>query len=200
MIKALLLVFEPVMTWDTIARAKRTAKWVLLVYLTPLILVTLAVELGGLLYFGKAAVYLGKPSEFVGRLKLSEKLLITYGIAQLVGGFLQVGLGARIVSGFAQTFHSRHTYGQCFALTAYAYSPLFLLRTLDAFPDMYPWASFGIGVVLTIATLYHGVPRVLEPDPPDAFGLYICSMLLLACLAGVIRYFTLLVLAGKINL
>ena len=199
MIKALLLVFEPVMTWDNIARAKRSAKWVLLVYLIPLILVTLAAELAGLVYFGKASVYLGKPQEFGGRLKLSQTLLITYGTAQLLASFLQVGLGARIVRGMAQTFHSRNTYGQCFALTAYAYSPLFLLRLLDAFPDMYPWASFGIGIVLTIATLYHGVPRVLEPDPPDAFGLYICSMLLLACLAGVLRYFTLLVLAGKIH-
>src|ERR1700722_11768525 len=199
MIKALLMVFEPVMTWDNIARAKKSAKWVLLVYLTTLIVLTLAAELAGLSYFGKAAVYLGKPPEFAGRPKLPDKLLITYGIAQLLASYLQVALGARIVRGIAQTFHSRHNYGQCFALTAYAYGPFFLLRVLDAFPDMFPWASFGIGVVLMIATLYQGVPRVLEPDPPDAFGLYICSMLLLACLAAALRYLTLLVLAGKIH-
>lgn len=199
MIKAILLVFEPVMTWENIARAKRPATWVLLFYLTPLVLLTLAGELWGLNYFGKAASYLGEPQEFVRRIKISHQLLISYGVAQLASTFLLVILGARVMQGIAQTFHTRHTFSQCFVVTAYAYGPLFLLRLLDALPNMQPWASYGIGIVLTIATLYHGLPRVLEPDPPNAFGLYLFSMIMLACLAALIRYLTLLVLAGKFH-
>ncbi len=200
MIKAILLVFEPVMTWENIARSKRTAKWVLLFYLAPLIVLTLAGELWGLNYFGKAGSYLGQPQEFVRRIRVSNELLMIYGAVQFVSSFLLVALGARVMQGIAQTFHTRHTFSQCFVVTAYAYGPLFLLRLLDAFPNMHPWASYGIGIVLTVATLYHGLPRVLEPDPPTAFGLYICSMFMLACLAAVFRYLTLLVLSGKIHL
>jgi hypothetical protein len=199
MIKAILLVFEPVMTWENIARAKRPAKWVFLFYLAPLVLLSLAGELWGLHHFGKSGSYLGEPREIVRRMPVSNQLLITYGITQLVSTFVLVALGARVMQGIAQTFHTRHTYSQCFVVTAYAYGPLFLLRLLDAFPNMEPWASYGIGIVLTIATLYHGVPSVLDPDPPTAFGLYVCSMLMLACLAALFRFLTLLVLAGKIH-
>jgi hypothetical protein len=200
MIKAILLVFEPVMTWDNIAKAKRPATWVLLFYLLPLVLLSLAGELWGLHYFGKAGIYLGEPQEFARRVPVHKNVLLMYGLVQLVSTFVLVGLGARVMQGIAQTFHTRHTFGQCFVVTAYAYGPLFLLRLLDAFPNMHPWATYGIGIVLTIATLYHGVPRVLEPDPPNAFGLYVCSMFMLACLAALIRFLTLLILAGKIHL
>ena len=39
-------------------------------------------------------------------------------------------------------------------------------------------------MVLSVAALYHGIPRVMEPDPPHAFGLYLTSSLLLALASG----------------
>jgi hypothetical protein len=109
-------------------------------------------------------------------------------------------IGAKVVKSVAETFHGRNTFTQCFTLVAYTLSPLFLVHLLDAYPGMNQWASFGIGMVLSVAALYHGVPRVLQPDPPHAFGLYLISVLLLSGIAGLARLVSLLVLTGKIKL
>jgi len=77
---------------------------------------------------------------------------------------------------------------------------LFLVRLLDAFPFMNPWATFAIGIILSAAVLYSGIPRMLEPDPPHAFGLYITSAMLLIIIGGLGRFLTILVLDGKLNL
>jgi hypothetical protein len=45
--------------------------------------------------------------------------------------------------------------------------------------------------------LYQGVPRVMLPDPPHAFGLYFVSAMLLAIVAGLARFVTAWYLAGK---
>jgi hypothetical protein len=200
MIKALLLIFEPVMTWTKIAQAKWKTSSVLLLYLLPLLVLTLAGELAALQYFGKAQEYLGKPQEFGGKLRVTGNWLIAYGGAQFITSLLLVAVSARLMKALVHTFNTRQTYTQCFTVTAYAFGPLFLLRLCDILPAMNPWASFGIGMVLTVATLYHGIPAVLEPDPPHAFGLYLCSLLLLACLGALGRYLTLLVLAQKIQM
>jgi hypothetical protein len=197
MIKVLMLIFEPGITWERISQAKRNLASVLAFFLVPLLALTLGGELAGLAHWGKAGIYLGKPQEFTGRVRLSHDLLIVYGAAQLAATFFMVFLGAALMKSIARTFCGRHTYTQCFTATAYAFGPLFLLRLCDALPGMQPWASFGIGMVLTVATLYHGIPWVLDPDPPHAFGLYLCSALMLGCLGALMRYLTLLVLAQK---
>jgi hypothetical protein len=69
----------------------------------------------------------------------------------------------------------------------------------DAFSIINPWLSFGVGIVLTIMVLYQGVPSVLDPDPPTAFGLYVGSAFLLAIVAALVRLLTLLVLQKKIH-
>jgi len=199
MIKVLFLIFEPVKTWSRIAEAKAKAIWVLFLFLLPLLALTLAGELWGIWHWGKAPGYLGKPAEIVGEpVKLGQDLLIHYGIAQFVSSLVLVVLSAAIMKSFARTFVSRHTYNECFAVTAYAFGPLFLLRLCDALPNMNPWASFAIGIFFTSATLYHGIP-VLDPDPPHAFGLYVSSLLLLVSLSALVRFLTLLILAQKIH-
>lgn len=200
MIKALMLIFEPGITWERIALARWKIGTVLALYLVPLLALTLAGELAGLARWGKAGAYLGKPAEFTGTLQVSQNLLIIYGTAQLVSSLVMVVAGAVVMKSIARTFSSRHTFTQCFTATAHAFGPLFLLRLCDALPAMNPWASFGIGIALTLATLYHGIPWVLDPDPPHAFGLFLCSALMLACLAGLMRFVTLLVLAQKIHI
>jgi len=200
MIKALLLIFEPVMTWAKIAQVKWKTSSVLLFYVLPLLALTLAGELASLQHFGKAQEYLGKPQEFGGKLRVTGNWLIAYGTAQFLSSLVLVALSARMMKALASTFNSRQTYTQCFTVTAYAFGPFFLLRLCDILPAMNPWASYAIGIVLTVATLYHGIPVVLEPDPPHTFGLYLCSAFLLASLSALGRYLTLLVLANKIQL
>ena len=57
--------------------------------------------------------------------------------------------------------------------------------------------TWAIGIVLSIAVLYHGVPRMMEPDPSHAFGLFLMSSLLLVLITGMVRFVTWWYLAGK---
>jgi hypothetical protein len=56
---------------------------------------------------------------------------------------------------------------------------------------------WAVGIILCAAVLYHGVPRVMEPDPPHAFGLFFMSSLLLALVSGLVRLVTISYLQGK---
>jgi hypothetical protein len=85
-------------------------------------------------------------------------------------------------------------------VTAYGLAPVFALRVLDAFPAISSWAywiTWVVGIVLCISILYHGIPRVMLPDPPHAFGLYLTSGILLAIVSGLIRFLTFWYLEGR---
>jgi hypothetical protein len=49
-----------------------------------------------------------------------------------------------------------------------------------------------------VGILYQGVPRVMLPDPPHAFGLYLVSAILLVLTTGLARLITAWYLQGKI--
>ncbi|MDB6121340.1 MAG: hypothetical protein JWQ71_333 [Pedosphaera sp.] len=194
MIKALLFIFEPGMTWDKIVQARRSLQWVLFLYLMPMVAISVAGELYGLLRWGKPSEQL---LEEVA--PISHQMAVYYGLAQFFVSLAVVFVGAKLVKSLAETFHSRHTFPQCFTLAAYTLSPLFLVRLFDVFPKMNPWVTLGIGVLLSLTVLYQGVPRILQPDPPHAFGLYLMSALLLAIVSGLGRCLTLLGLHGKLR-
>jgi hypothetical protein len=123
--------------------------------------------------------------------------VIAYEVVQCLLGLVLVFFGAKLVKSLGETFHGQHTFEQAFKTVAYGLSPLFLLRLLDAFRGVSPWTSWGIGIALSIAVLYHGVPRVMQPDPPQAFGLYLVSSVVLAMTSGAIRLVTAWALAGR---
>jgi hypothetical protein len=106
-------------------------------------------------------------------------------------------MGANLLKSIGETFHGRHTFTQAFATVAYSLGPLFLLRLLDAFQGVSFWVSWSIGIILTVAVMYHGVPRMMEPDPSHAFGLYLMSALLLVLVTGLVRFVTGSYLQGK---
>ena len=97
---------------------------------------------------------------------------------------LIIVISATVLKSVCGTFHGRHNYTQAVATVAYGLSPLFLFHLLDAFPAMVPWASWALGIILSIAVLYQGVPRMMEPDPPHAFGLYLMSALTVLLATG----------------
>ena len=174
MIKAILLTFEPVKTWERIVLVKKSFGFVLLVFLTPLILLSVGCEMAGLIYFGRKMDY--GPA-----IQLPQKIQITYGVTQLVFSFAVVFIGARLIKALAETFHSRNTYTQAFTLVAYGLSPLFTasLPQFFFYRHRNPWASFGIGIAICLMALYHGVrARRCGPDPPNAFGIYLMSAIL----------------------
>jgi uncharacterized membrane protein YecN with MAPEG domain len=191
MIKALLLIFDPVATWDGILRARRGMVSILVVYLLPMLLLVSACEAYGLIHWGK---WQGEAL----RLKyFSVGEAVVVETAQLLLSLAVVFAGAKMVKSIGETFRGRHTYAQAFETVAYSLSPLFLLRLFDAFKEVSPWVTWAIGITLCIATLYHGAPRMMEPDPSHAFGLYLMSALLLTLVTGLARYVMWAYLVGK---
>jgi hypothetical protein len=191
MIKALLLIFKSVPTWDRIAIAQRSWVFVLTRYLLPLLLLGCAAEGCGLAHWGKPR---GKMAHVT---TLSIPQTILFEIAQLIVSLVVVWLGARLIRALGETFHGRHSFTQAFTVAAYGLSPLFFLRLLDAFPSVSPWVPWGIGIVLSAATLYHGLPRVMMPDPPHTFGLYLMSVVLLVMISGLACFLTTWYLEGR---
>jgi hypothetical protein len=190
-IKALLLIFEPTGTWEEIHRAQRSTLFILATYLLPLLLLVCLCETYGLVQWGK---WQGEISR-LRRFPVGEAVVVV-----TAGLLLSVGVafaGAKLLKSLGETFHGRHTYQQAFTAVAYGLSPLFLLRLLDVVPGISPWVSWSIGIILSAAVLYHGVPRMMEPDPPHAFGLFLMSTILLAVVTGLVRFVTAAYLQGK---
>ena len=194
MIKALLLIFDPIATWDRIFQARRSLVFILLAYLLPMVLLSTLCEAYGLVHWGKVRGELGgDPKPF----KMGETVVIE--AAQFILSIGVIFIGANLVKALGETFHGRHTFTQAFATVAYGLSPLFLVHTLDALPSINPWVSWSIGILLSMSVLYQGVPRMMVPDPPHAFGLYIMSALLLALISGLVRFVTAMYLVGKFS-
>jgi uncharacterized membrane protein YecN with MAPEG domain len=195
MLKAILLILEPMATWDKIVLAKRGLFFVLLAYVVPLLLITSFCEGYGLVHWGKPS---GQVQEVAHLKSYTRGEAVIYEATQFLLSLVVVFAGAKMAKSIGETFHGRHTFTQSFVAVAYGLGPFFLLRLLDTFPSVNPWVTWTIGIVLTIATLYHGLPRMMEPDPTHAFGLFLMSSLLLVLITGLMRFLTWWYLAGKL--
>jgi hypothetical protein len=189
-IKALLLIFDPAGTWDRIAQARRSFAFVTLVYLLPMLILPSIIEGFGLMHFGEWQQNIQRKKIFTAR----EAIIFEFVQTCLL--FLVVLIGGKMIKSLCDTFHQRHTYTQAFTTAAYGLSPVLLFRVLDLFP-MTPWLPWMLGVLLMTTVLYHGVPRVMEPDPSHAFGLFLSTWLVLALTTGILRFATASFLAGK---
>jgi hypothetical protein len=193
MIKVFFLIFEPGPAWEKIAQSGRGFAYILSIYLLPFILLVTAVEGWGLDHWGKWQPKFQKLKEF------STHEVVVYEGLQFVLLLGMVLIAALLILRVCQTFHGRNTYAQAFTLAAYAFSPIFLLRLLDAVPTMNPWVSWGGGMALVIWILYQGIPRVIQPDPTHAFGLYLSAIFVIALTSGVVRLVTAMFLLGQSN-
>ena len=191
MINALLLIFEPASTWERVFRTRRGMPFVLLVELVPMLLLSGAAEGYGLVRWGK---HFGE----MGHLKLySPGEAMLFEVSQIIAYIAIVFACAQILKSMSDTFYGRHKYPQAFSTIVYGLSPLFLFRLLDAVPAVSPWVSWAIGILLSIAVLYQGLPRMMEPDPPHAFGLYLMNSLIILLATGLLRLITAGYLQGK---
>jgi hypothetical protein len=193
MIKAILLIFEPVATWEGIARTRRSVGFILVVYLLPLLVITSAGEGYGLVRWGRER---GKVSELQHLHTFPRKEALIFEAAQFALSLIVVFAAAKMVKSVGETFHGRHTYSQSFTAVAYGLGPLFLMRLMDVFPAVNPWISWAIGIILSIAVLYQGLPRMMEPDPSHALGLFFMTALILILLTGLVRFLTFWYLVG----
>jgi hypothetical protein len=193
MVKALFLIVAPRVAWDGIVQARRGFIFILCLYLLPMVIMTAAVEGWGLNRWGKWQPGFQKIREF------SISNIITFEIIQSALALALVLLGAFILLKISRTFQNRHNYPDAFTTIVYGYSPLFLAHLFDAGPMVSPWATWAIGIVLTIWILYQGIPRVMQPDPSHAFGLYLCAMFVVVLTSGLVRLMTALYLLGEVD-
>jgi hypothetical protein len=191
MIKALLLIFLPRPTWEHIAAIQRKWHSVFLTHLLPLLLLTTAAECYGLAHWGTSRGQVGHLTKF------SIPEVTVYGIGRILTSVMVVLIVAKMVKALGETFHGRHSIHQVFTVAAYTLSPLFLLRVFNMFPVVSPWVTWTLGIVLSMAVLYHGLPLIMKPDPPHAFGLYFMSALLLTIVSGLVCFVTTWYLRGK---
>ena len=191
MIKALLLIFSSEATWLRIAETPRRWGVLLASYVLPMVLLVCVAEGYGLAHWGKphGQIVMLKP--------FSGTFVVVYEVVRLAISLGTVLLAARLIKALAETFHQRHTFSQAFTVAAYGLSPYFLLRLLDAFPGVNPWVTWLIGILLSIAILYSGIPLIMRPDPPHAFGLYLMSSMFLVIITGLLRFVTSWYLMGK---
>ncbi|NGO38716.1 YIP1 family protein [Limisphaera ngatamarikiensis] len=182
MIRALLLVLEPERSWDEIATKQRSIARVFWLYVMPLLLLTSVIEGLGMHYWGE---WRGEPP----RLKLmTVPEVVVMEVAQILVHVAVLFFGAKMFKSLGETFHGQHTYHQAFTVVAYGLGPYWTVRILDAWPAVSPWFTYAIGIALTVAVLYHGVPRIMMPDPPQAFGVYLIGSLVLALATGIGKF------------
>ena len=191
MIKALLLIFEPVQAWERVVRAQRSLAFVLIVFLMPLLVATSLIEGYGLVRWGRTQ------QDALHQKQFSTAEAAVFEFAQILLSLGGVFLGAKLIRSVGETFHGRHSLTQTFTTVAYGLSPMFTMRIFNAFPWVSPWFTWTVGILLSFAVLYQGVPRMMQPDPPHAFGLYLVSTLLLVLITGTLRFVTAWYLQGE---
>ena len=191
MIKALFLILEPEAAWNRVALSRRGIGLIVGLYLLPMMLIVGGVEYLGLIRWGRWQPILGAVKIFSAR----EALI--YETAELLLMAIVILVGAHFIKALGDTFHVRHTYANTLTVVIYGLSPVFLFRLLDVFPTVNLWLPWAFGIMLTTKILYTGVPRIMLPDPPDAFGLYLMSALLLAMVTALERFVTAGCLGGS---
>ena len=191
MIKALLLIFEPAGAWERVVRARRSLGFILTAFLLPLLGLTSLAEGYGLVKWGR------RQQNALHLKQFTTAEAAAFEISQSLLSLAALFLGTKLVKSLGETFHGRHSFTQVFTMVAYGLSPLFAMRIFDAFPGINHWVTWSAGILLSIVVLYQGVPRVLQPDPSHAFGLYLVSAILLVIITGVMRFVTAWYLQGE---
>ncbi|HVR35117.1 MAG TPA: Yip1 family protein [Methylomirabilota bacterium] len=194
MIKVLLLNLSPADTWDTIARQQRSVIVVFLFYVLPLVALCGAGEAFALTQWGTSRGALGKTME------VPAQLAIVYGMARLSLNLALVFGGAKLLQTIAVSFHTRPTYSECFTCVGYSFGPQFVFQLVNGLPVLHTWICWGVGMILTIRLLYHGLPRLLKPDPSTAFGIYLIGALLLTIMSAATHFLGLVLLQERIRL
>jgi hypothetical protein len=191
MIRAFLLIFAPGPAWERILRVERGIALRAAVYLLPLLVLASAGEAYGLVHWGKWQGVIGRIHKYsVGEAVLIEAL-------QILLSLLLVAVNAAMIKAFGDTFRGRHTYAQSLPLAIYSLTPLFVLRVLDGFSRISPLMVWAVGILLCLRVLYPGVPRVMDPDPPNAFGIYVMSAILMGLTSGLVYFIATWYFQGK---
>jgi hypothetical protein len=196
MLQALLLMFEGEAAWDRIVLKERGFAAMFFLHLLPMMAITATLEGMGMKHWGKWQSGLSEYKHY----NIHE--IIGYEVGQSILNLAMILVCTTLVRQLGRTFHGRltYTYTRSFTAVVFGFSPMFLLRLLDPLPAMNLYVTWLIGIALSIAILYHGLPRLLLPDPTHAFGLYMSSAIVLFMASGLVRIITALYLSGNVDL
>jgi len=193
MIKVFFLIFEPSVAWEKIAQLRRGFVFITMTHLLPFLLLGAALEYWGLEQNGKWQPRFQMFKTF------SRPEIITYEVIQFLLLLAMVFITALLVYKISQSFQDRLKFLQVFTAVAYGFSPLFLIRFLDAFAMMHPATTWLLGMALTMWILYQGIPRVMQPDPTHAFGVYLSAAIVVVLTSGLARLITAMYLLGYMD-
>jgi hypothetical protein len=191
MIRALLLLFDPVRTWERIIEDQPGKGIVLGVQLMPLLLLSALAE-------GLALTHFGRPRGVSGAIHhFPAGEGVVFETVQLLIWIIIVFVLAKLVKSVADTFHGRHTFSEALTAVVYSLGPFFLLKAVGAFIPVSPWIVWFVAIFFALGALYNGLPRVLKPDPPTAFGLYVISAILMFLTTGLVTWILTFYINGK---
>jgi len=192
MIKTILLIFRPVPTWEKIAREQRGVLFILALVVLPLMAAASVGEVYGLTHWSKHYRELGAANT------LPLATAIDYAVIQFLLSLFVLFCDAQVLKALGETFHSRHSYSRAFMTLAYSLGPLFLFRLSHSVPFLQWWMVWFAGICLTLAVLYCGLVRVMQPDPTHALGLYFMTAGLLVVTTFLGQLVASLVLKSKL--
>src|ERR1041384_8652794 len=101
MIKAFLLIFEPVHSWEVVARSQRGLAFVFATFLMPMVLLTAVAEGWGLVHWGKIRTH----AEVESLRKFTSPEAAVYEVVQALLYIFVVLIAARILKSLGETFH-----------------------------------------------------------------------------------------------
>jgi hypothetical protein len=141
-------------------------------------------------------------SDFAGAtpLRLEPELAQRYEYIRLGVDLGLLFLGAVILNWIGQSFDVVAGFNSAFTVVSYSLGPIYLAHALDGVPQINTWLCWGIGAVLMLRLLYHGVGAVMKPDQTKGFGLFMCCAVVLLILTGLAHFMLLVILERKLLL
>ncbi len=163
---------------------------VLLFSVLPLMILTFTVEGFSLIKYGE--VFRDLAPRAVSPVR-AIKYVVFYGVASLAVVFL----GAKLLQNMGKSFNLFANYSLCFILIVFGYTPIFLVRLIDALPQINTWIPWTVGVALSFRILYHGVALWLKPEQTKGFGLFLVSFVYVLVLSALVHFTSIQVLQGR---
>lgn len=185
--------FEGGPAWDRIVQARRSAGFIFFVHLLPMLLIVAVAEWYGLTHWGKWQPPIRDYKVF------SHVEATIFELVQFCFSIISVLICGRLLEIMGKTFHGRCTFTQAFTTVVFGLSPMYLLRLLDVARNMSPYAPWILGIGVSMWILYQGMPRIMQPDPTHAFGLYLSGIMVLILGTGAFRVLTAMYLEGRVN-
>lgn len=186
------MIVSPFKAWGRVTTARPGYVQILALYLIPLTLLGVAVEGYSLSKWGE------KRGEFEYALKVPAQSAFRYSIAQFILLLASVSIGAKCLQWVTLSFQVQTNYLSCFTLMAYGFGPILLSRFVDALPALPSWICWGLGGVMSISVLYHGVGLALRPEQTKGFGLYVVSVIIVILFSLLSHLVAMSVLRGKL--